>query len=362
MAARTRQRVGIVAALSSAILLGMNPVLGRWAILAGFSPLLVVAIRTGMAALLMLVYLLLFRRQFFYIFPVGLFGCFLAGALNGFGSLLYYQALGSLPASLGQLLYSLYPLFVALFTFLDKQPVSRLTILRVGIAAVAVFLLTRADGASAPLPAVLMMLGAAVLYALHIPINQRVLYEIPAPTVTLYTLLSMSLVTMPFYLIFDRSLPHPDASDAHHPAHAGHVCFAADAVSGHQEHRRLAGRSAGAGRIVHHHSAGLHAPERNAHSTANRWRGHSGSQHVAGGAGKTRPHAPSPQGRAGWPGCTRRKSSPGVCRIDKKRPTRSGMGRLFTAGQASRSFTSPTAKPADGLRTAAHHQQEFPWF
>jgi drug/metabolite transporter (DMT)-like permease len=189
MAAKTRQGLGIVAALSSAIFLGMNPVLGRWAILAGFSPLLVVAIRTGLAALMMLAYLAIFKRHFLYIFPVGLFGCFLAGALNGFGSLLYYQALGSLPASLGQLLYSLYPLFVALFTFLDKQPVSRLT-----------------------LPAVLMMLGAAVLYALHIPINQRVLYEIPAPTVTLYTLLSMSLVTIPFYLVFDRTAPAPNAS------------------------------------------------------------------------------------------------------------------------------------------------------
>lgn len=212
MAAKTRQGLGIVAALSSAIFLGMNPVLGRWAILAGFSPLLVVAIRTGLAALMMLAYLLIFKRQFLYIFPVGLFGCFLAGALNGFGSLLYYQALGSLPASLGQLLYSLYPLFVALFTFLDKQPVSRLTFLRVGIAAVAVFLLTRADGVSAPLPAVLMMIGAAILYALHIPINQRVLYEIPAPTVTLYTLLSMSLVTIPFYLVFDRTPPAPGTS------------------------------------------------------------------------------------------------------------------------------------------------------
>jgi len=213
MAANTRQGLGIFAALSSAIFLGMNPVLGRWAILAGFSPLLVVAIRTGLAALIMLAYLVIFKRQYLYIFPVGLFGCFLAGALNGFGSLLYYQALGSLPASLGQLLYSLYPLFVALFTFLDKQPVSRLTFIRVGIAAVAVFLLTSVDGASAPpLPAVLMMLGAAVLYALHIPINQRVLYEIPAPTVTLYTLLSMSIITIPFYLLFDRTPPTPDAS------------------------------------------------------------------------------------------------------------------------------------------------------
>jgi drug/metabolite transporter (DMT)-like permease len=212
MSPNKRQSMGILAALSSAIFLGMSPVFGRWAILSGFSPLSVVAIRTGLAALMMLVYLVIFKRQFLYIFPVGLVGCFLAGAINGLGSLLYYQALGSLPASLGQLLYSLYPLFVALFSILDKQPVSRLTLIRVGIAAVAVFLLTYADGIKAPLPAVLMMIGSAILYALHIPINQRVLYEIPAPTVTLYTLLSMSLVTVPFYFIFDRTPPGPQAS------------------------------------------------------------------------------------------------------------------------------------------------------
>jgi drug/metabolite transporter (DMT)-like permease len=35
-----------------------------------------------------------------------------------------------------------------------------------------------------------------VLYGLHIPINERVLYEVPAPTVTLYTLLSMAAVVI----------------------------------------------------------------------------------------------------------------------------------------------------------------------
>jgi drug/metabolite transporter (DMT)-like permease len=48
---------------------------------------------------------------------------------------------------------------------------------------------------------------AAALYALHLPINQRVLYDVPAPTVTVYTLLAMSLIVVPAYLIFDRSLP-----------------------------------------------------------------------------------------------------------------------------------------------------------
>ncbi len=52
-----------------------------------------------------------------------------------------------------------------------------------------------------------MMLGASVLYAMHLPINQRVLYEVPAPTVALYTLLSMSAVVVPAYLLFDRAWP-----------------------------------------------------------------------------------------------------------------------------------------------------------
>lgn len=208
-----RQSVGILAALSSAVFLGLAPVFGRWAILNGFSPLAVVTLRTCIAALILLVIMAVFRPQFLYIFPVGLVGCLLAGAINGLGSLLYYMALGELQASLGQLLYALYPLLVAVFSVLDKQQLSRLTMIRIGLAAVAVILLTIGTGGlHAPLHAILMMIGAAALYALHIPINQRVLYEIPAPTVTVYTLLAMSVVTIPFYLIFDRQWPAANVS------------------------------------------------------------------------------------------------------------------------------------------------------
>jgi drug/metabolite transporter (DMT)-like permease len=202
-----------LAALASAVFLGLAPVFGRWAILNGFSPLAVVSLRTGIAALILIVIIAMFQPKFLYIFPVGLVGCMLAGAINGLGSLLFYLALGDLPASLGQLLYAIYPLFVAVFSILDKQPLSRLTIIRVIMASVAVFfLITSNGGLHAPLRAVLMMIGAAALYALHIPINQRVLYEIPAPTVTVYTLLSMTVVTVPFYLFFDRQWPNTDVS------------------------------------------------------------------------------------------------------------------------------------------------------
>jgi drug/metabolite transporter (DMT)-like permease len=213
MSVNKRQSTGVIAALSSAVFLGLAPVFGRWAILSGFPALAVVALRTGLATGMLFFIMLLFRRQFLYIFPVGLVGCFLAGAINGLGSLLYYIALKDLPASLGQLLYALYPLFVAVFSVLDKQSLSRLTIFRVSLAVVAVLLLTlNIGGNHIPISAALMMIGSAALYALHIPINQRVLYEIPAPTVTLYTLLAMSLVTIPAYLILDRQLPAASVS------------------------------------------------------------------------------------------------------------------------------------------------------
>ncbi|MEW6406908.1 MAG: DMT family transporter, partial [Chloroflexota bacterium] len=123
------------------------------------------------------------------------------------GSLLYYLALERLDASVGQLLYSLYPFFVALWFVLDHQPPTRLTIFRVGLASVAVLLLTNVPGKSVDPIGVMMMIGAAMLYAMHLPINQRVLYEVPAPTVTLYTLLAMSAVVVPAYLLFDRRWP-----------------------------------------------------------------------------------------------------------------------------------------------------------
>ncbi|HQX01005.1 MAG TPA: DMT family transporter [Anaerolineales bacterium] len=202
-----KQTAGITAAFTSAIFLGLAPVFGKLAITQGFSPFAVVALRTGFAAGILLLVISLFYRQYLYIFPIGLIGCILAGTINGLGSLLYYLALARLNASVGQLLYSLYPFFVALWLILDHQPPSRLTFFRIGLATVAVLLLTRIPESTADLTGVAMMIGAAVLYAMHLPINQRVLYEVPAPTVALYTLLSMSAVVIPAYLIFDRAWP-----------------------------------------------------------------------------------------------------------------------------------------------------------
>lgn len=203
---------GINAALLSALLIGMAPVFGKAAMGAEkFSPYAVVALRTGMAALLLVILIALFKRQFLYIYPAGFLGCLLAGSLNGIGSIFYYVGLSKLDASVAQMLYALYPFFVAFWLQLDGQSPTRLTVVRIVIAGISAFLLTRVGTNGIDLVGVAFMLISAALYALHLPVNQRVLYDVPAPTVTVYTLLAMSVIVVPVYFILDNTLPGANA-------------------------------------------------------------------------------------------------------------------------------------------------------
>ena len=197
---RNSRTMGISAALASALFMGMTPVFGKQAILFGAPPLAVVAMRSLLAALLLFFTLLLYNRRYLYIYPAGLLGCLLAGWTNGLGSLFYYNALGRIDASVGHLIYSLYPFFLIPLLWLDHQPPGRLTLIRLVVAIPAMFLLTQTKTGQIDLTGFVLMLVAAALYALHIPINQRVLYDMPAPTVTLYTLAAMSAIVVPVYL------------------------------------------------------------------------------------------------------------------------------------------------------------------
>ncbi len=197
---------GIPYAAASAVFLGLSPIFGKQAILGGMSAIGVVAARTAGAAVLLFLVVLIFRRRHLYIYPLGFVGCVIAGILNGIGSLFYYSGLARLDAGLAQLIYSLYPVLVAGLLYLDGQRHSRLTFFRLGISFLAVFLLTSASAIQTDPRGVTLMLVAALLYAVHIPINQRVLYEAPAPTVTLYTLLAMTAVVTPAYFFLSPDL------------------------------------------------------------------------------------------------------------------------------------------------------------
>jgi drug/metabolite transporter (DMT)-like permease len=105
----------------------------------------------------------------------------------------------------GQMLYSLYPLFVVIIRRLDGQLISNWTKARLGMALTAVVLIVSPKGGTVDLTGAALMLGAGLMYAAHLAVSQRVLYEMPAPTVTLYVLSSMTVVVCAAYVLHGPS-------------------------------------------------------------------------------------------------------------------------------------------------------------
>lgn len=203
MPAPRNQRQGIRAALLSALVLGTTPVLGKQAYLAGMDPYSLTALRTLIAALIMWGFYLAIKsnRKFIYIYPAGALISFAAGGLNGLSSLLYYNGLTLVDAGVGQMLYALYPLFVVIIRRLDGQRISNLTKVRLLLALLAVALLVQPGSGQINPLGVILMLGAGLMYAWHLAVSQRVLYEMPPQTVALYVLTAMTAVVWVAFLM-----------------------------------------------------------------------------------------------------------------------------------------------------------------
>jgi drug/metabolite transporter (DMT)-like permease len=204
---QTAKSSGIRAALLSALALGTAPILGKVAYAAGMNPYSLTALRTLLAAATLWLFFLSTRknRKFIYIYPAGILISAASGALNGLSSLLYYNGLTMIDAGVGQMLYSLYPLFVVMIRRLDGQRVSNWTKARLALALTAVMLIVAPRGGTVDLTGAALMLGAGMMYAAHLAVSQRVLYEMPAPTVTLYVLTSMTAVVCVAYVLHGPS-------------------------------------------------------------------------------------------------------------------------------------------------------------
>src|SRR5260221_5158689 len=193
---RLQNAGGLTAALLSPFFLGMAPVLGKLAYLGGSDPFTVSATRPVVAAVFLWIVFLLFGRRFIYIYPAGLLGCVVVGTVNGIGSLFYYNGLHYLNASVVQLLNATYLIFVVILARLGGQPLTRRTIIRAGLALVAVLLLTGGIAGEISWIGAGLIIGNAILFAGMVILSQRVLYEMPSQTVTLYVLTTMAIVVV----------------------------------------------------------------------------------------------------------------------------------------------------------------------
>jgi drug/metabolite transporter (DMT)-like permease len=188
------QRWGVVSTVAASFFLGWAPILGKFAYRAGVQPFTLAAFRTIVAALLLWLAFAFFWRREVTISWRGLLGCISVGVVNGFGSLLYYTSLARLDASLAALLNTLYPVWVVLFLFAAGQPLTRLTLVRLGLSMLGVYLLTRARPGELDWLGVTLMVASAATYGWHLVLGQWVLADVPSRTGALYVLTTMAVV------------------------------------------------------------------------------------------------------------------------------------------------------------------------
>jgi drug/metabolite transporter (DMT)-like permease len=198
----------VLVAFSTPFFLGVAPIFGKLAITAGVDSFTVAALRTIVAVILLWTGYLLFYRKYIYIYPAGLLGCIVIGVVNGVGSLFYYSGLSYLDASLAQLLNGMYLAFAVIISrFVDQKADAR-TLLRVGLAMIALVMLTGSGHSEVKWIGVGMMMANALMFAGTMMLAQYVLYEMPSRTATLYILSTMAVVVSMVWLAVGE-LPQP---------------------------------------------------------------------------------------------------------------------------------------------------------
>jgi len=183
-----------VSTLTASFFLGWAPILGKLAYRCGVAPFTLAAFRTLVAALLIWLAFAFFWRREVVISWRGLVGCISLGIVNGLGSLLYYTSLSRLDASRAALLNALYPLWVVLFLFAAGQPLTRLTLVRLMLSMLGIYLLTRAGPGELDWLGVTLMIASAAIYGWYMVLGQWVLADVPSRTGALYILTTMACV------------------------------------------------------------------------------------------------------------------------------------------------------------------------
>ncbi len=212
MSALPENRRGLVAALLSPVFLGVAPIFGKFATNAGADPFTVAAVRTLIAVGILWAGYCIFWRKYTFIYPAALLGCVMVGVVNGIGSIFYYNGLARLDASVAQLLNGMYLVFVVILARLGGAMMTRRTLIRVILAILAVVLLTMPSAARMDWLGVGFMIANALLFAGHVIMGQRVLFEIPPQTFTLYVLTTMGVVVTLARGVYDIRWIPPSAA------------------------------------------------------------------------------------------------------------------------------------------------------
>jgi drug/metabolite transporter (DMT)-like permease len=170
------------------------PALIKVGLTSAVDPMALLALRMVSATLVFWPIAILFWPDKLRIDRKGLVRCTAVAMANTTSLSCFYLALTRIDASIGLMVFSLYPLAAVLMLAVRGEPITRRTVVRLGLATLGVYLLLGFSG-QIDLLGVLLALGAAVGYALHFNLIQWHLGGYPSQTVALYTITTMGILT-----------------------------------------------------------------------------------------------------------------------------------------------------------------------
>jgi drug/metabolite transporter (DMT)-like permease len=191
---RNRPQWGLFVALLANMALGLNSTFAKFAYRAGMDPNTLTAMRLGVAAVVLWALFITRWQPLISISRQALLGCIVMGAANFVAQISYYWGLTRINASIGTLIFYLYPAVVILLLRLRGEALTTRRLARLGIAVMGVALLVDITGKRVDMIGVLLVLITILTYALHLVIGQFVVRDVPARTVALYVISTMALL------------------------------------------------------------------------------------------------------------------------------------------------------------------------
>ena len=191
--------LGWLLAIASTVVFSLVTPMGKAALDGGFHPTAILALRFGIATLLLAATMANSAPRTLQIDRRGFFVATFAGVINGLGAVGFFWSLRRLDASVATMLFALSPLFVLATLALGGEKFTYKQWVRLGLGLFGVYLLI-GPGGQVDFSGVLLVLGGIVGFTLEITLVQWFLNAYDTRTVTLYVLGGMWLAISGFWL------------------------------------------------------------------------------------------------------------------------------------------------------------------
>jgi drug/metabolite transporter (DMT)-like permease len=196
------QLKGIIFALASAAGFAVMPFFAIYAYQAEVNITTLLLLRFSIAALFFFGYLL-WKKQSLQVTKKQLLALFiLGGVFYNFQANCYFTAVKYIPTSMVALLLYTYPIFVAVLSFvIDKEKLTRATVLAIGLSFLGLGLFLGTSFGHVNFYGVILAIGSGFIYSLYIILGNRVIKNLPPMLTSAYVTLfaAIALLSMGVY-------------------------------------------------------------------------------------------------------------------------------------------------------------------